>query len=47
MKGYKVAEELTYSFMGLFFKAARVGERLSPYVSLACIGMAVTILWGT
>ncbi|EPQ29874.1 uncharacterized protein PFL1_02547 [Pseudozyma flocculosa PF-1] len=27
-------------FMGLFFKAARIGERLSPYVSLACIIMA-------
>ncbi|CAD6892518.1 unnamed protein product [Tilletia controversa] len=27
-------------FLGLFFKGARVGERLSPYVSLACIVMA-------
>ncbi|PWN48975.1 DUF1242-domain-containing protein [Violaceomyces palustris] len=27
--------------LGLFFKGARIGERLSPYVSLACIIMAV------
>ncbi|CAO1635984.1 unnamed protein product [Sympodiomycopsis kandeliae] len=26
---------------GIFFKLARIGERLSPYVSLACIIMAV------
>ncbi|KAF4565625.1 hypothetical protein EYR40_002308 [Pleurotus pulmonarius] len=31
-------------FLGLFFMAARIGERLSPYVALACIAMAVTIL---
>ncbi|KAH8920616.1 DUF1242-domain-containing protein [Atractiella rhizophila] len=31
-------------FLGLFFKCARIGERLSPYVSLACIAMAITIL---
>ncbi|KIY74279.1 DUF1242-domain-containing protein [Cylindrobasidium torrendii FP15055 ss-10] len=31
-------------FLGLFFMSARVGERLSPYVSLACIVMAATIL---
>ncbi|PWN89799.1 DUF1242-domain-containing protein [Acaromyces ingoldii] len=28
-------------FLGLFYKGARIGERLSPYVSLACIVMAV------
>ncbi|KAJ2311847.1 hypothetical protein IWW52_005017 [Coemansia sp. RSA 2704] len=31
-------------FMGLFWKAARIGERLSPYVSLACFVMAFQIL---
>ncbi|KAF8803978.1 DUF1242-domain-containing protein [Phlegmacium glaucopus] len=31
-------------FLGLLFKAARIGERLSPYVSLACIAMAITML---
>ncbi|AAW41722.2 transmembrane protein [Cryptococcus neoformans] len=34
-------------FLGLFFKCARIGERLSPYVSLACIAMAVTIILGS
>ncbi|PWN20988.1 DUF1242-domain-containing protein, partial [Microstroma glucosiphilum] len=28
-------------FLGLFFKMARIGERLSPYVSVACLIMAV------
>jgi len=31
-------------FLGLFWMFARVGERLSPYVALACIAMAVTIM---
>ncbi|KAF8597503.1 DUF1242-domain-containing protein [Ceratobasidium sp. AG-I] len=31
-------------FLGLFWKSSRVGERLSPYVSLACVAMAVTVL---
>jgi len=31
-------------FPGLLFKAARIGERLSPYVALACVAMAITIL---
>ncbi|GHJ86256.1 hypothetical protein NliqN6_2658 [Naganishia liquefaciens] len=31
-------------FLGLFWKCARIGERLSPYVSLACVAMAVSIL---
>ncbi|EIN04184.1 transmembrane protein 167A, partial [Punctularia strigosozonata HHB-11173 SS5] len=31
-------------FLGLFFMSARIGERLSPYVAMACIAMAVTIL---
>ncbi|ODO10846.1 hypothetical protein I350_01445 [Cryptococcus amylolentus CBS 6273] len=34
-------------FLGLFFKFARIGERLSPYVSLACIAMALTIMLGS
>ncbi|ORY20599.1 S-adenosylmethionine-dependent methyltransferase [Naematelia encephala] len=33
-------------FMGVFFKCARIGERLSPYVSLACIIMAVSMIIG-
>ncbi|WVR05387.1 hypothetical protein IAU60_002401 [Kwoniella sp. DSM 27419] len=34
-------------FLGLFFKCARIGERLSPYVSLACVAMAVTMMVGS
>ena len=30
--------------LGIFWKAARIGERLSPYVSLACIIMGISIL---
>ncbi|KAF8322163.1 DUF1242-domain-containing protein [Clavulina sp. PMI_390] len=33
-------------FLGLFWKSARIGERLSPYVALACIGMAAKLLLG-
>ena len=35
---------------GIFWKCARIGERLSPYVSLCCIVMAVSLpsmkVWG-
>ncbi|GLB42838.1 hypothetical protein LshimejAT787_1202870 [Lyophyllum shimeji] len=31
-------------FLGLFFMSARIGERLSPYVGLACVAMAITII---
>ncbi|KAF9902192.1 hypothetical protein EC991_005205 [Linnemannia zychae] len=30
--------------LGIFWKAARIGERLSPYVSLACICMGISLL---
>lgn len=30
---------------GIFWKCARVGERLSPYVSLCCIIMAVSVIY--
>lgn len=32
-------------FLGLFWKAARIGERLSPFISLWCIVMAVRIFF--
>jgi hypothetical protein len=28
--------------LGIFWKCARIGERLSPYVSLCCVAMAVS-----
>ncbi|CAH0389022.1 unnamed protein product [Bemisia tabaci] len=30
---------------GIFWKAARVGERLSPYVAISCVLMACSILF--
>lgn len=32
-------------FRGLFWKFARVGERLSPWVAFACIFMAVSVVF--
>lgn len=34
-------------FRGTFWKCARIGERLSPWVSVACIAMGVNILFFT
>ncbi|KAF9821336.1 hypothetical protein IEO21_00582 [Rhodonia placenta] len=31
-------------FLGLFWMSARIGERLSPYVAIACVVMAGTLL---
>jgi len=31
---------------GLFWKFARIGERLSPYVAIACVTMAGVIVIG-
>jgi hypothetical protein len=33
-------------FRGVFWKAARVGERLSPWVGAACLYMSVQTLFG-
>ncbi|VEU21111.1 DEKNAAC102108 [Brettanomyces naardenensis] len=32
--------------LGLFWKAARIGERLSPYVSIACILIGINQFFG-
>lgn len=32
------------SVMGIFWKCARIGERLSPYVSIFCVAMAVSCI---
>ncbi|KAI1614081.1 transmembrane protein [Exophiala viscosa] len=32
--------------MGIFWKCARIGERLSPYVSIFCIAMACSMILG-
>lgn len=31
------------SFMSIFWKSARIGERLSPYISICCVFMAVRL----
>ncbi|EAT48546.1 AAEL000407-PA [Aedes aegypti] len=33
--------------MGIFWKLARIGERKSPWVALACVLMAASILFYT
>ncbi|RKU43358.1 hypothetical protein DL546_005863 [Coniochaeta pulveracea] len=33
-------------FMGIFWKCARIGERLSPYISICCVLMAVSLFIG-
>ncbi|KAL3229144.1 hypothetical protein RNJ44_02231 [Nakaseomyces bracarensis] len=30
-----------HDILGMFWKMARIGERASPYVSIACIAMAI------
>lgn len=37
---YKYGDPQTKGFTGVFWKAARIGERLSPWVSLGCFAMA-------
>lgn len=32
-------------FRGVFWKASRIGERMSPWVSLGCIAMGIKILF--
>jgi flagellar biosynthesis protein FlhB len=34
-----------HGFLGLFWKAARIGERLSPYVSICCVIMGINLLF--
>lgn len=42
---WKIRRLLTMGrVFGIFWKCARIGERLSPYVSLCCIIMAVSVL---
>ncbi|KAF6136181.1 hypothetical protein GIB67_001590, partial [Kingdonia uniflora] len=39
----KILQEKT-GFLGFFWKAARIGERLSPWVAMGCFIMGVSIL---
>jgi len=40
----RVIDSNKSGFLGVFWMSARIGERLSPYVAIACVVMAVTIL---
>ncbi len=37
------ADIMCDSVFGIFWKCARIGERLSPYVSICCVVMAVSV----
>ncbi|CAL3967519.1 unnamed protein product [Diplocarpon coronariae] len=34
-------------WLGVFWKCARIGERLSPYISVCCVVFAVRLFIGT
>nr|KAJ0218950.1 hypothetical protein LSAT_V11C300106120 [Lactuca sativa] len=34
-----------FRFRGFFWKAARIGERLSPWVAVGCLSMGVSIIF--
>jgi len=40
----RVIDSNKQGFLGIFFMSARIGERLSPYVALACVAMAVRMI---
>jgi len=40
----KLIDRNKEGFLGMFWMSARIGERLSPYVALACMIMAVKTL---
>jgi len=42
---YKFGDPQTQGFSGVWWKAARIGERLSPWVSIGCICMAIHTLF--
>ena len=46
MKAPQLMDSHRTGLRGLFWKAARVGERLSPFVSALCAYMAVQTLFG-
>ena len=42
---YPFGAPQTKGFQGIFWKAARLGERMSPWVSLGCLAMALHALF--
>jgi hypothetical protein len=43
-KPWKYGDPQTKGFTGVFWKAARIGERLSPWISILCLLMAIHAL---
>ncbi|THX61289.1 hypothetical protein D6D06_00678 [Aureobasidium pullulans] len=43
---YWISTNLWQSFTSVFWRAARIGERLSPYISVCCVVMAGRIFIG-
>mmetsp|Transcript_8181 Transcript_8181/g.16310 ORF Transcript_8181/g.16310 Transcript_8181/m.16310 type:complete len:95 (+) Transcript_8181:36-320(+) len=42
---YKMGDSATQGVFGLWWKAARIGERLSPWVAVGCVCMAIHALF--
>ncbi|KAL2042283.1 hypothetical protein N7G274_004771 [Stereocaulon virgatum] len=40
----KIMDRNREGVFGIFWKCARVGERLSPYVSICCVIMAMSLM---
>jgi hypothetical protein len=43
--GQSFLDEYKKGFTGIVWKAARIGERLSPWVAVCCVIMAVHVLF--
>ncbi|PAV87652.1 hypothetical protein WR25_15415 [Diploscapter pachys] len=41
----KIIDRYKEGLLGVFWKCARVGERLSPWVALSCFAMAFVVLF--
>ncbi|KAM3721893.1 Protein kish-A [Dirofilaria immitis] len=41
----KLIDRNKEGFLGVFWKCARIGERLSPWIALACFSMAFVVLF--
>ncbi|PAV58792.1 hypothetical protein WR25_11882 [Diploscapter pachys] len=41
----KIIDRYKEGLLGVFWKCARIGERLSPWVALSCFAMAFVVLF--
>ncbi|CAK7265582.1 hypothetical protein SEPCBS119000_001587 [Sporothrix epigloea] len=42
----RLLDNRKHGLVGIFWKCARIGERLSPYISLCCVLMAASVFVG-